>query len=336
MRYVIALDIHKRETQAYIVDEAEKLCAEKRFRTLRASFRRVLSKYPEGDAIIESVGFHRPVAAWLKELGYTVHLAHTGRIPKPRVKTDRKDAKHLARLFRGGALPEAYLPVEEVQRLRDIARQRQFLGQQARQLKSKIRQDLNKHGHFVEKSPLDTALGRNWLQRLDFPEINSALALLAAVEDQIEDFEERIRVESRDLPEAKLLTSIPGVGPYTALLILAEVADFSRFANKDAVAAYAGLAVRQQQSGDSDKRGSITKEGSGLLRWALVEAARNHVMHCPESALSRRHKRLAKRRGNKKAVVATARVMATVMYTMVKRNEEFRLDPPKPGYKSAA
>ena len=254
MRYVIALDIHKRETQAYIVDEAGKLCAEKRFRTLRASFRRVLSKYPEGDAIIESVGFHRPVAAWLKELGYTVHLAHTGRIPKPRVKTDRKDAKHLARLFRGGALPEAYLPVEEVQRLRDIARQRQFLGQQARQLKSKIRQDLNKHGHFVEKSPLDTALGRNWLQRLDFPEINSALALLAAVEDQIEDFEERIRVESRDLPEAKLLTSIPGVGPYTALLILAEVADFSRFANKDAVAAYAGLAVRQQQSGDSGRR----------------------------------------------------------------------------------
>ncbi len=240
---------------------------------------------------------------------------------------------NLARLFRGDALPEAYLPDEEVQRLRDIARQRQFLGQQARQLKSKIRQDLNKHGHFTEKSPLDTALGRKWLQRFDIPEV-SALTLLQGVEAQIQEFEDLIRLKSNDLPEAKLLTSIPGVGPYTALLILAEVADFSRFANKDAVAAYAGLAVRQQQSGDSDKRG-ITKEGSGLLRWALVEAARNHVKHCPESALSKRYRRLAQRRGNKKAFVATARVMATVMYTMVKRKEEFRLDPPKPGYNSA-
>ncbi len=161
------------------------------------------------------------------------------------------------------------------------------------------------------------------------------MILLEGVELQIESFEDLIRSESMDLPEAKLLTSIPGVGPYTALLILAEVADFKRFSNKDAVAAYAGLAVRQQQSGDSNRRGSITKEGSGLLRWALVEAARNHVTHCPESALSRRHKRLAKRRGNKKAVVATARVMATIMYTMVMRQEEFRLDPPKPGYNSA-
>ncbi len=154
---------HPQARDPGLLDEAGELCAEKRFRTLRSSFRRALAKYPEGDAIIESVGFHRPVAGWLKELGYTVHLAHTGRIPKPRVKTDKKDAKHLARLFRGDALPEAYLPSEEVQRLRDIARQRQFLGQQARQLKSKIRQDLDRHGHFVEKSPLDTKHGRSWL-----------------------------------------------------------------------------------------------------------------------------------------------------------------------------
>ena len=82
MSYVIVLDIHKRETQAYIAAESGILRTETRFRTLCSSFRRVLSKYPDGDVIIESVVFHRQVAAWLKELGYTMHVMHTGRIPK--------------------------------------------------------------------------------------------------------------------------------------------------------------------------------------------------------------------------------------------------------------
>ena len=83
MSCVIEFDMHKRETQAYIVDESGKLCAKKRFRTLHSLFRRVLSKYPDGDVIIESVCFDRPVERWFKDLGYTVQLAHTGRIPKP-------------------------------------------------------------------------------------------------------------------------------------------------------------------------------------------------------------------------------------------------------------
>ena len=84
---VISFGMHKRETQAYIVDESGKLCAEKRFRTLHSLYRRVLSKCPDGDVIIESVCFHRPVERWLQELGYKVQLVHTGRIPKPGYKS---------------------------------------------------------------------------------------------------------------------------------------------------------------------------------------------------------------------------------------------------------
>jgi len=122
--------------------------------------------------------------------------------------------------------------------------------------------------------------------------------------------------------------TIPGVGAYRALLILAEVGDFRRFHRKGALASLAGLGVRQTQSGDMDARGNITKDGNGLLRWDLVEAARNHIRNSPESDLSIRHKRLTKKRGVKKATVATARVLITIMYAMVTKNEAFQVNAP--------
>lgn len=328
MRRIIALDIHKHETQACVMDKKSgKVIEETRFPTTEKAFKKHLKKHGRGDAIIESVGFHRPVARWLDEQGHEVHLAHTGEIPKPRVKTDKKDAKHLANLFRADLLPEAYLPPEEIQRLRDIGRQRQFLGQESRRLKTKIMHDLFKHGHFVDKNPTETIAGRAWLRKLAIPELTSCLDLLEKVNEEKERFEKLIEAETTNHPDAQLLMTIPGVGAYTALLILAEVGDFRRFKHKDAVGSYAGLGVRQSQSGDEDKRGGITKEGNSLLRWILVEATRNHVGRCPESQLTKRYKRLAEKKGSKKATIATARVLVTVMYAMITKGESFQVNP---------
>ncbi|MBI4392589.1 MAG: IS110 family transposase [Euryarchaeota archaeon] len=328
MRHVIALDVHKRETQACVMTQDGTVLGEKRFRTSRPSYRRALKMLSPAPVVIETVGMHRPVALWLQELDFDVHLANTSRIPKPVVKTDKKDARHLADLYRANLLPESYLAPEEVQRLRDLARHRQFLGQESRRLRGKLMHDLIKHGHFREKNPVLTQDGRKWLRTLGIPEVESTLKLVEQIQGEIRDFEERIGKETTDLPEAGLLMTIPGVGAYTALLILAEVGDFTRFKDKDALGAYAGLGVRQHQSGDTDRRGSITKQGNGLLRWALVEAARNHVRVCPDSALARRCKRLEARKGYGKAITATARVMATVMFTMVARKEAFQVNHP--------
>ncbi|MHB8604404.1 MAG: IS110 family RNA-guided transposase [Thermoplasmatota archaeon] len=324
---VIAMDIHKHETQACVMNDDGTVEDEKRFKTRRSSVRRVLSKYPGVPVVIETLGITRPVAKWIQEQGNEVHVANTSRIPKPAVKTDKKDAKHLANLFRANILPESYLAPEEIQRLRDLARQRQFLGEESRRLKGKIKLDLQKHGHFTDKKPWDTIEGRNWLRSLEIPEVSSCLLILEGIMGQIKEFEKTIAGETTDNADAKLLMTIPGVGAYLALLIVAEVGDFRRFKHKDAVAAYAGLGIRQSQSGDTDYRGHITKTGSNLLRWALVQAARLHVMYCPESALSRRHQRLEKTKGASRARVSTARVLATIMYTMVTRNEPFKVNP---------
>jgi transposase len=326
MRHTISLDVHKRETQACIADGDGVVVAEKRFRTTEKSYRRALKKY-EGDVVLEAVGFYRPVAKWLDGLGYDVHLAHVGRVPKARQKTDRKDARRLLTLWRGDALPEAYLPPEEVQRLRDVARHRQFLGQESRRLKTKLMHDLYKHGHFVEENPVETERGRAWLRTLDAPEIRSTLGLWERVKAEIDAFQARIDAETTDLPEAKLLMTVPGIGAYTALLILAEVGDFSRFPSGDRLAAYAGLVPSQHQSGDADRRGSITKEGNPTLRWALVEAARNHVRLCPDSSIAQRYVRLAQTKGHGKAMTATARQLCTVLWSMMARKEVFQVNP---------
>lgn len=187
--------------------------------------------------------------------------------------------------------------------------------------------DLLKHGHFFDKNPVETQLGRAWLRKQDIPEVTSSLTLVEGLQEQIKDFQARLEQESATHPEARRLTTIPGVAAYTAMLVLAEVGDFARFETGDGLSAYAGLAVRQSQSGDTDRRGGITKEGDAVLRWALVEAARNHVRVCPQSALSRRYQRLAKTKGQKKALIATARVMATVMHAMITKKEDFQVNP---------
>lgn len=333
--HVVALDIHKRETQACITNQRGTILKETRFPTTRPAYEKNLSDYA-GHAIIETVGIHRIVALWLQELGFTVHLANTSRIPRPPVKTDKRDAAHLARLFRADSLPESYLPSQEIQRLRDLVRHRHFLGQEQRRVQTKIMHDFQKHGHFFTVNPITSKkIGSLTVQKLGIPEVTSGYRVWQLLQQQVQECEAAITKETEANPVSRLLKTIPGVGAFTALVVLAEVGDFARFADKDALAAYTGLSVRQHQSGDKDTRGNITKTGSTFLRWALVQAARNHVRLCPDSQVSKRFNRIEERKGYPIAIVATARVLITVMYAMVERNEAFKLNPREPGLRAA-
>jgi transposase len=327
MRRTIGLDIHARETQACIMTRAGKIVEEKRFPTRRGVFERELAKYAGSETVIESVGFHRPIAKWLHELGHEVHLADPTQIPKPAKKTDKKDAKHLANLQRLSALPESYLAPEETQKLRDLARHRMFLGQQAARLKTKIRHDLLKHGEFDLEDTVELKRQRETLVKLDIPEITSTLNMLAPIELEINTFQRRLESYATSSEQARLLMTIPGVGAYTASLVLAEIGDVNRFAHRDDIGAYAGLTPGKHQSGDTDMDLEITKRGNHILRWIAIEAARNHVRNCPESELTQRYRRLTKTRGERKAIVATARNLLAIIHVMLTRNQEFKVKP---------
>jgi transposase len=120
-----------------------------------------------------------------------------------------------------------------------------------------------------------------------------------------------------------VLRTIPGVGVVTVDVIVSELGDVSRFRNARTVAAYAGLAPAVRQSDKKSKEMGITKRGSGLLRWALVEAAWRLVSRSGRWRVV--YEGIKKRRGGKRAIVAVARRLLGVMVALLRTKRPYQL-----------
>src|SRR5262249_34187344 len=128
----------------------------------------------------------------------------------------------------------------------------------------------------------------------------------------------------REKEARAVLKTVPGVGPVTIEVVLSELGDVTRFRNAKAVCSYAGSApVVRQSGGKKAKDLAISKEGSGLLRWVLVEASWRMVH---TSARWRRvFERISRRAGGKRAIVAVARKLLCVVYAMLKTMTPYRI-----------
>jgi transposase len=132
------------------------------------------------------------------------------------------------------------------------------------------------------------------------------------------------KAPQREAEARQILTTAPGVGAVTAEVVLSELGDVSRFRNAKAVCAYAGLVPAVRQSGGKRSKDlQITKQGSGLLRWALVESAWRLVNQSPKWTAI--FGRLRKRSGNKRAIVAVARKLLCVLYAMLKTSTPYKV-----------
>jgi transposase len=174
--------------------------------------------------------------------------------------------------------------------------------------------------------PVSRRKGKAELKRLHNPGVDSFLAIYEVVEKEIKSTDRAIVEAGARHEEVRLLTSITGVGVYSALVIFAEIRDGSRFPTEDHVFSYAGLVPRVHQSGNEQYHGRITKEGSKYLRWILVEAARVHVQRCPESKITKHYEKLRRKRGEKIAIVAAARKLLQAIYYMLRNREPFRIE----------
>ena len=123
-----------------------------------------------------------------------------------------------------------------------------------------------------------------------------------------------VRQRARAEPAVKVLTQLPGVGPFTALVILAEVGDISRFGSARKLAAWAGLTPTVRGSDRTVRHGHISKQGSAWLRWVLCEAAQTAKRH-PDFATT--YQAIARRRGKKIATTAIARRLLTRAYHLL-------------------
>ena len=325
----LGIDIHDHEAQVAVVNDDGNLQDEIRLPTNRLG--ELAEEYAGSEAAIEASSNYRPAYEMLDEhLDVTVANPSKNRvIADATVKTDRLDAKRLAHLLHTGWIAESYVPEDEIRELRDLVRARKSLIDERTAEKNRVRAVLKRTNNTYD-SELFGPTGREFLAELslstsDQTIIEAHLAVIDELTEQIEMLEEPIAQRVLESPAAQLLLTIPGIGQTTAAVIVAELGEIDRFDTDKEVVSYAGLDPVVHQSGETEIHGSISKEGPGALRWALVQSARTAV-RC-EEYFGNFYSRLKQKKNNQIAIVATARKMLVSIFYMLKRNESF--DPPE-------
>jgi transposase len=209
--------------------------------------------------------------------------------------------------------PEAWIPPEEIQRLRDLTRLRKTLADERRRWAQRLHALLVQEGWPCQRGRLLTEQGRRWAAALDLQPaahryVETTLAMIAASEAQLVPLESELRRFARRDRRCRALEAIYGVGPILACHLLAEIGEAARFRRPRQLVRAAGLDPLVEDSGERRRRGRLTKQGSPYLRWALVEAAQ-HARRRP-SPDRERYQRLADRLGSGRAKLSVARLIA--------------------------
>lgn len=283
-------------------------------------------------AAIESMTGARFVHDQLELAGWDVEIADAAKVKglaPLACKTDRIDAWVLAELSRRDLVPAIWLPDPSVRAERERARFRLHLVRHRSSLKQRVHATLLTHGRPCPVSDLFGVRGRELLARLALPEpwasdVEASLRLIDDLEREIAAIERDLKTLGADHRYVPLLTTIPGIAWVLAYTIAAEIGDITRFASPTKLASYTGLCPRVYQSGDSDRRGPLSKNGPRYLRWALIEATGHASQHPAYRDRYQRTKlRLGKQRGPKVAQVDLARRLAQAIWHMLTRNQPF-------------
>ena len=331
----VGIDLHRRRSQIAIIDEHGELTLQKRIATGRETILELLGD-PDGTHVaLEATYGWEWLAELLEDAGFDVHLAHplrTRAIAAASVKTDAVDARTLAHLLRTGLLPEAYIAPPELRDLRDLLRHRATLVHLRTSIKNRVHALLARQGILPEYTDLFGTAGREYLAALELPDgprrrLDSLIALIGDFDREITTTTSEIDQRAKADERVKLLCQIRGIGPYTAMLIIAEIGEVKRFPTAKHLCQWAGLTPTVRSSDGKARLGHISRQGSTILRWALCEAAQ----HTPTGGgpLRAQYERIAKRRGSKIARVAVARQILTLCYYGL-RDGEIRCLPKQP------
>lgn len=322
--YYIGIDLHKQDLVMALEDEQGPVGRPRRLLCRDAALvAETVALWRPFRAVVEASASYRWLYDLLSPMGEVV-LAHPLRlraIATARAKTDRLDAALLARLLRANLIPASYVPPARYQTLRDLTRSRARLSCNATLAKNQVHALLaraNIHSPF--KTPFGKR-GRQWLAKLDLG-LSGNLSrdeLLRRLEHygrEIAGLDTYLEKMAAEFPESAALDALYGIARYSALLIVAEIGEPERFRNARQVGAYAGLTARVHQSGQTEHRGGISKQGSRWLRWILIQAAMKLVRQ--DERLANFYTRVRKRAGRNVARVAVARKLAGICWVRLR------------------
>jgi transposase len=330
-RRCIGLDVHREFAQVAVWEDGLvrqagqiALCDE----TLRIF---ADSLGPEDEVAIEATCNTQAIVRLLEpQVGRVIvsNPQKTRAIAEAKVKTDKVDAQVLAQLLAADYLPSVWVADQGTQALRRQVSRRAHIVRQRTRIKNQVQAIL--HRNLIPRCPaadLFGVKGRCWLsdQLLPADEELAVSALLRQLDFHAQELKiidaalGRVALGSADV---KRLMTIPGVDATVALSIVAAIGDFRRFRHPGQVVSYLGLNPRVKQSGGQPaSHGRITKQGRAHARGMLVEAA--WAASKTPGPLRAFYERIRARRGMQVAVVATARKLACLCWTMIERGEDY-------------
>ncbi len=298
------------------------------------------SHFQKLECAIESCRGYEWLVEFLREQGHTVHVGDSRGIKliaQSRCKTDKIDSKILMELLAIGFLPTTYQPTEKERRYRELLRHRSSLVRTATRSKLRVHALLDKENKGIQY-PFSIK-GREKLAQVQLCEhrqelLQHELAVIDFAEELADVQEKQIRKLARYNPDVYRLKKIPGFDVLMAMAFVAEVGDVRRFKNADQVAAFIGLVPRVYSSGNTMRTGRITKTGSKFLRWMLVQGAWAAIKSSPN--LRARFASISRRRGQKVAIVAIARKLATIAFRILREKTEYQEEKLDAGLARAA
>jgi transposase len=326
-------DLHKQSISVCVMNPARQIV--RRHRLLCAneeSIRRVFQELGEFEAVVEATARYEWFVKLIEPFARRVVLAHPKKlrvIAESTRKSDKLDAQVLAEFLALDMVPASYRPTPRQREHRQLVRQRDRIQKRLTSVKNRIRRMLANYNAdrprlfnaeglaFLKQARLSAADRFSMNQFLEEYEFGGRQRKSA--EERLKAFAQEGPVRERELRE--LLRTIPGVGFVTAEVILAELADISRFRAQNQVVAYAGLAPGQRDSAGKTQELHLEKTGSKLLRAMMVEAAWRLVRHSPR--WKGIYEKLKSRIRAKKAIVAVARRLLTLVAAVLKTGRPY-------------
>jgi transposase len=327
------VDLHKRSLLVCVVDCNRNVLVTKRLMCSDVdAVRAFFQELGEFQAVVEATASYEWFVQLIEPFAGKVVLAHPGKmrvIAESKRKTDKYDARVLARALAADEVPEAYRPTPLQRDHRRLVRLRSTIQKRITAIKNQVRRIFSDHNaDFPDlfETPLSESIAAVTFSEIERFELEQLDAQRQLLDTQLAAVTKRIRAFVKTLPakereDREILESVPQIGEVTSEVVLAELAGPERFSSQKKAVAYAGLVPGRRSSDGKTKELHIEKTGSGLLRWVLVEAAWRLVRTEPMWGVI--FNDLARRKGKKKAIVAIARRLLCLMVGLLHRRERY-------------
>jgi transposase len=336
-RYV-GLDVHKRQITVAAVNAQQEEVLRPQSIPLERFFDWAASHLLPGDI----VALEASTNAWdihdrLRGLVAAVQVANSHKVrliassPK---KTDRHDARILARLLAANLLPEVWVPPEHVRQLRSLTAHRTRLVQERTALKNQLHSILHRHNLAAPAGVSFCAANANWWQALEVPtsdrlQIRHLWRLSEQISELVAETEAelaRLSVSEPWIEASTRLIQVPGIGLPSAMTILAAIGEIERFPTAKQLVGYAGLGARVHASGNARRSGKISKQGRSELRHVLTECAWMAVRWSPYWKV--RYQQLLRTMCKAKAIIVIARkLLVTIWHILTSHGVDRFADP---------